>query len=123
MLEEAAGFVAALRPEGQPRQAISVSFRAVPGLLTFVNDLFDDIAKSTDSRRRDAFRYSAIDQFPIEQDVSLKADATHHHGSVRLQPDGSNAVQFLAASTIESEVCALTRDLDSIRALALMIRP
>jgi ATP-dependent helicase/nuclease subunit A len=90
MLEEAASFVAGLRPDGQPRQAISVSFRAVPELLAFVNDLFDEIATSTDANRRDAFRYSEIDQFPIGE------------SSDPPQPDGTNVVQFLAAPTIES---------------------
>ena len=66
MLEEAAGFVARLRPDGQPRQAISVSFRAVPELLTFVNDLFAQIASASEAERRDAFRYSETDQFPID---------------------------------------------------------
>ena len=46
VLEDAAGFIGALRPDGQPRQAISVSFRAVPALLAFVNDVFDDIDKA-----------------------------------------------------------------------------
>src|SRR5262245_38625513 len=93
MLEEAAGFVAGLRADCQPRQAISVSFRAVPELLSFVNGVFAEIATSTDTSRRDAFRYSEIDQFPIEDD---------RDGSVRPQPDGTSVVQFLAAPTIES---------------------
>ena len=33
MLDDAAGFIEALRPDGHPRQAITVSFRAVPALL------------------------------------------------------------------------------------------
>jgi ATP-dependent helicase/nuclease subunit A len=89
MLEEAAGFVARLRPDGQPRQAISVSFRAVPELLTFVNDLFAEIANASEAERRDAFRYSETDQFPIDHEV-------------RLQSDGAEAVKFLAAATIEA---------------------
>jgi ATP-dependent helicase/nuclease subunit A len=89
MLEEAAGFVAGLRPDGQPRQAISVSFRAVPELLTFVNDLFAEVASSSDADRRDAFRYATTDQFPVDR-------------SVRLQPDGNDVVRFLAGATIES---------------------
>src|SRR5215831_6719049 len=86
VLEEATGFVAALRPDGQPRQAISTSFRAVPELLAFVNEVFVDIAKTTDAERRDAFRYGETDRFPIDDEVRLKAD-TADIGSVRLQPD------------------------------------
>ena len=45
-----------------PRRAISVSFRAVPALLAFVNDVFDAIDKAPE--RRDAFRYGDADRFP-----------------------------------------------------------
>jgi ATP-dependent exoDNAse (exonuclease V) beta subunit len=96
MLEEAAGFVARLRPDGQPRQAISVSFRAVPELLTFVNDLFAEIAGGSEAERRDAFRYSDRDRFPVDNATA------EDDGSVRLQPDGAGAVTFLGAATIES---------------------
>jgi len=84
VLDEAGGFVAGLRPEGQPRQAISTSFRAVPGLLEFANDLFAEIAKTTDARRRDAFRYGDTDRFP-DGEVS-----------------GTSPVQFIGAPTVEA---------------------
>ena len=98
MLQEAADFVAGLRPDGQPRQAIAVSFRAVPELLTFVNDLFDQIAQSTDAQRRDAFRYSEIDQFPID-------------AAVRMKTDGTDVVRFLAAPTVESAADAVADEI------------
>src|SRR5262245_6775508 len=104
MLEEAAGFVAGLRPESQPRQAISVSFRAVPELLAFVNDLFDEISKSTDGERRDAFRYSEIDQFPVAED----------DGSGRREPDGAEVVRFLAATTIESAADGVAEEIATL---------
>ena len=50
------GFIAGLRPDDATRQAISVSFRAVPELLAFVNDLFAEIAE--DDRCRAARRVS-----------------------------------------------------------------
>jgi ATP-dependent helicase/nuclease subunit A len=62
VLDDAAEFISALRPDGEPRQAISTSFRAVPALLEFVNDVFDDIAKAPG--RRDGFRYDDRDRFP-----------------------------------------------------------
>ena len=74
VLDEAAGFVSALRPDGQPRQAISTSFRAVPELQSFVNDLFAEIVTTTDAERRDAFRYGATDQFPIDDEDRLKLE-------------------------------------------------
>ena len=43
ILEDAAGFIEALRPDGHSRQAITVSFRAVPALLQFVNDVFEEV--------------------------------------------------------------------------------
>ncbi len=44
----------------------------MPGLLAFVNDLFAEIAATTDAERRDAFRYADDDRFPIDADVRLK---------------------------------------------------
>ena len=44
-----AGFVAALRPDSQPRQAIATSFRAVPELLAFVNE---SVCRDREDHRR-----------------------------------------------------------------------
>ncbi|HEX4347937.1 MAG TPA: UvrD-helicase domain-containing protein [Vicinamibacterales bacterium] len=63
VLDEAGSFVEALRAEGTPRRAISVSFRSAPSLLTFVNDLFEAIDKTPD--RADRFRYDEADRFPL----------------------------------------------------------
>jgi ATP-dependent helicase/nuclease subunit A len=79
VLDDAAVFIEALRPEGQPRQAISLSFRAVPELLAFVNDVFGEIEHDEGSAtrlRRDRFRYDEQDRFPVDDDVRLKPDAT-----------------------------------------------
>ena len=56
LLDEAAGFIEALASRRPPRQAISVSFRAAPALLAFVNDVFDEVGQGRRSAR-DAFRY------------------------------------------------------------------
>jgi ATP-dependent helicase/nuclease subunit A len=92
VLDEAAEFVGGLRGDGASRQAISVSFRAVPGLLAFVNDLFADIAATTDAERRDAFRYADDDRFPPGPDVPLKPDAA----------SGGETVRFIAGPTVEA---------------------
>jgi ATP-dependent helicase/nuclease subunit A len=63
VLDEAAGFVAGLREDGDSRRAISVSFRAAPLLLSFVNDVFEAIDKAPE--RSDGFRYGPTDLFPI----------------------------------------------------------
>jgi ATP-dependent helicase/nuclease subunit A len=64
LLDEAASFIGNLRRDGSPRRAISVSFRAVPRLLAFVNDLFGAVEKAPD--RSDAFRYGEDDRFPLQ---------------------------------------------------------
>src|SRR5947208_7957101 len=45
VLGDAADFIETLRPDGHPRQAITRSHRAAPGLLAFVNELFGEIAR------------------------------------------------------------------------------
>ena len=99
LLDEAARFIEALRPEGDPRHAISVSFRSTPALLAFVNDVFGAIVAETSrsAARNNAFRYDESDRFPVDVDdavVRLKPDATPVHEAnatsvpgVRLQPD------------------------------------
>ena len=67
MVDEAAGFIGALRPGGLPPQAITVSFRSAPEILAFVNDVFAAIVggDASASPRRDAFRYGDADRFPV----------------------------------------------------------
>src|SRR5499427_1877895 len=102
IIDEAASFIQALRPDGSPRQAITVSFRSDPAILAFVNDLFTEIAQETAAPRRDGFRYTDDDRFPV--DHRDPADGAHDLGSVRLQPDRDPAdddrVQFMAAATV-----------------------
>jgi ATP-dependent helicase/nuclease subunit A len=67
VMDDAARFIEALRAEGEPRQAIAVSFRAAPELLSFVNDVFGEIDRDEGagtSARRDRFRYDEQDRFP-----------------------------------------------------------
>ena len=105
VLEDAAVFIDALRPDGQSRQAISVSFRAAPALLAFVNDVFDEVDKAPE--RRDAFRYDKRDRFPdsIESSVRLQPDPTND--TVRLKPDTTldyddMALGLIAADTVRA---------------------
>ena len=64
VLDEAATFIAALRPGSTPRRSITHSFRAVPGLLRFVNDVFASVEQI--EGRSDAFHYGPDDRFPVE---------------------------------------------------------
>jgi ATP-dependent exoDNAse (exonuclease V) beta subunit len=84
VLGDAADFIETLRPEGQPRQAISVSFRAAPALLAFVNEVFAAVATTSDAERRDAFRYGQTDRFPTDDEAA-----------------GESPVSFIAAPTVE----------------------
>jgi ATP-dependent helicase/nuclease subunit A len=84
VLDDAAGFVQSLRPDSQPRRAITVSFRAVPSLLAFVNDVFDEVEKA--DGRRDAFTYDERDRFPVEVEVDSR--------------DAESALGLIAAGTV-----------------------
>src|SRR4030095_4689343 len=64
LFREASDYMGRLRPGGDVRRSISRSFRSVPQLLAFVNDLFDAVAKLPD--RHDAFTYEEQDRFPVD---------------------------------------------------------
>ena len=76
VLHDAGAYIETLRASGDVRRSISHSFRAVPTLLAFVNDLFGTMEKA--ERPRDGFRYEVSDRFPVEAAASaphdLKAD-------------------------------------------------
>ncbi len=74
LLSEASRHLEMLRPDKDVRRSISRSFRSVPALLTFINDVSHDIDKAPD--RRDGFRYAEEDRFPIDTTVRLKPDTT-----------------------------------------------
>jgi ATP-dependent helicase/nuclease subunit A len=69
LLDEAAQFIAALRTEAETRRAISVSFRSVPRLLSFVNDVFgtlgpESVGTAVPGR---GFTYTELDRFPVTE--------------------------------------------------------
>ena len=64
VLQEASRHIETLRRGGDVRRSITRSFRSVPGLLAFVNDVCHDIDKA--ARRRDAFDYGEDDRFPVD---------------------------------------------------------
>ena len=65
VLREAARHIGLLRPDRDVRRSISRSFRAVPQLLAFVNDICRDMDKAVGDS---AFQYEESDRFPIEPD-------------------------------------------------------
>ena len=64
VLREASRYLEGLRPDRDVRRSISRSFRAVPPILAFINDLCRDIDKAPG--RVDAFEYAESDRFPVD---------------------------------------------------------
>jgi ATP-dependent helicase/nuclease subunit A len=73
VLGRAAAQIRQLRGEADVRRAIRQSFRAVPPLLAFTNDLCAGVDKRTD--RDDAFTFDAHDEFPVTPVPGLGAPA------------------------------------------------
>ncbi len=103
VLESAGIAVAALRaddPQGV-RQWISHSFRAVPALLAFVNDLFAAVDKAP--ARRDAFRFDDHDRFPVD---GTAASGAGEDGAPALGAAVADSVEGCAA-LVAGEVARL----------------
>ena len=64
VLQDAARYIEGLRPAGSPKRSISRSFRAVPELLEFVNELFAEMSQT--GARPDQFTYTESDRFPLD---------------------------------------------------------
>jgi ATP-dependent helicase/nuclease subunit A len=97
VVDDAIAFIGGLRPDGQPRQAITVSFRSAPEILAFVNDTFSAILDAErQTERGDAFRYDERDRFPIPEQVRLEPRAAEH-ATAEL---GCKPVAFIAAETV-----------------------
>jgi ATP-dependent helicase/nuclease subunit A len=73
VLDAAAQFIDALRPDAPARAAITRSYRSVHELLMFVNDVCAAVEKAGD--RPDAFRYTEHDAFPLIDAAPREADA------------------------------------------------
>jgi ATP-dependent helicase/nuclease subunit A len=68
VMREARTHLERLRADGDVRRSISRSFRSVPALLSFVNDICAEIEKAP--ARRDAFQYVDEDRFPIDESAA-----------------------------------------------------
>ena len=99
VLREAGAYIESLRPAGDARRSISHSFRAVPELLAFVNDLFTAVDKVRD--RDDGFTYDLPDRFPVEREPE---DPT---GSRDTRREGGRGGRILGlAVSDQTELCA-----------------
>jgi ATP-dependent helicase/nuclease subunit A len=108
VLGEASRHLEALRPGGDVRRSISRSFRSVPALLAFINDLFHDVDKV--AGRRDAFRYDEPDRFP-----AAVGDASGQDVLAMLAAETPDACAEIAADEIERLMAAgaTVRDRDT----------
>ncbi len=95
---EATDEIAGLRVGGDVRRSISHSFRAVPGLLGFVNDLFAEIGSGGPGR--DGFRFEVRDRFPVEQ--LAPAEAT------------GDALGVIAAQDLETCAAAVAAEIAAL---------
>jgi len=106
LLDEAARKIGALRPDRPARQAISHSFRAVPGLLAFVNALAREMVSDSDLDER--FRYDETDHFS----VSVSADGARR--------DGEPVVGLVAEPTMEACATAVAAEIARLLASAVV---
>src|SRR5262245_6734276 len=106
LVDEAAGFIAGLREGSETRRAITVSFRAAPGILAFVNEVFDAIVAAEDpSDRRDGFRYDERDRFPIDESALGRSGDRRFEG-----------VQFLAGDTVAAAAEQVAQEIAALLA-------
>ena len=104
-LERAAVSIAGLRAGGQVRRVIRHSFRAVPSLLAFVNDVFAGVEKI--AGRPDAFAYTERDGFPLEDPADpLEGPAV----GVIAARDGTAAAEGVADEIARLLASGLVRD-------------
>jgi ATP-dependent exoDNAse (exonuclease V) beta subunit len=104
ILSEATAHLAGLRPDRDVRRSISRSFRSVPALLSFVNDVCRDIPKAPE--RGDAFQYGEDDRFPVP------AGAAHPIAPLGLI---AGASALACADAVAAEIARLIGDEAPVR--------
>jgi ATP-dependent helicase/nuclease subunit A len=107
VLQEAGRFIEGLRPGKSGRRSISRSFRSVPELLAFVNDLFSEVGK--DARRPDDFKYDEDDRFPVETPVNAIEPRSGEGGRGALGII-SGADSDACAAAVATEITRLLRE-------------
>jgi ATP-dependent helicase/nuclease subunit A len=114
VLHEAARHIHALRPDHDPRRSIARSFRAVPTLLSFVNELFTEIADP--SPEGGGFTYTETDRFPIADTPEGESTAGREGPADRRQPLGIIADDdpAVCAFSVATEIARILRE-ESVR--------
>lgn len=100
LLDEAARRISALRPGRRVRQAISTNFRAVSGLLAFVNTLSASMEGDADLDER--FVYRESDRFPVD----TLDDGGRRDGVPVLGVIAQPSIQQ-AAEAVAGEICRI----------------
>jgi ATP-dependent helicase/nuclease subunit A len=106
VLSEAGLFIEGLRPGKGARRTIARSFRAVPQLLAFVNDLFSEVGR--DARRADDFKYDADDRFPVDAAVISPKPRSGEGGTLLGVVTGADAEECAAA--VAAEIARVLRE-------------
>ena len=114
VLARAVVSIAGLRQDGSVRRAIRKSFRAVPALLAFTNDLFDAVEKQ---ERPDAFAYGESDRFPVEAAVAAGEPAL----GLVVAPDAASCAERVASEIGRLLTSGQVRDKGT--GLARAVRP
>jgi ATP-dependent helicase/nuclease subunit A len=108
VLHEAARFIHALRPSGNPRRSIARSFRAVPELLQFVNELFAEIADPEPGGGR--FTYTEADRFPPIDEEPVESAGSRRFALGVIASNDADA----CAEGVADEIARILRE-DSVR--------
>src|SRR6185369_16700496 len=114
VLQEAARHLSTLRHDGDVRRSISRSFRSVPALLAFVNDVFQDMEKS--SSRQDAFAYTEEDRFPVDEWEAI--DPAAPAGAMA----GGGALGLVVAGTPEGCADATAAEIERLIVTGVTVR-
>ena len=112
VLGRAAASIAGLRPDGSVRRAIRKSFRAVPGLLAFTNDLFEAVEKEAGTG---AFTYDESDRFTVDASLRKRRggagsrDGSHVGGVRRARGQRDRRASRLGPGARQAERAAACR--------------
>ena len=101
-----------LRPGSDVRRSISRSFRSVPALLAFVNDVCADLDKVP--ARTDAFVYGEDDVFPLGFARGKPLDFARDR-PVEAHPAASSALGLIAGPDVEACAAATAAEIATPR--------
>ena len=110
LLREASARIERLRPAGDARRSISYSFRAVPDLLEFVNELFTAVDKVPS--RDDAFIYGSPDRFPVERQPESPTGSQETRQASRA---GCPVLGIAASDQVEQCAQAVAAEIERLR--------